>query len=243
MLSRNHGGMTPDETLRIPSPQSTPGKPFSLSLLAWTLLSLATLLAWDLSGADLALARLAGDAKGFALRDNWFMSQIAHDGAKKLSWLLVLGLCAGVWWPVGPLRRLPMARRIELALAPVLAGVLISSVKAFSLTSCPWDLQAFGGAARYLSHWRLIADGGTGHCFPGGHAANGFSMLAGYFVFRDIDRRLAQRWLGAALLAGLLLGLVQQWRGAHFMSHTLWTAWLCWVLLWALHTASRRVAR
>ncbi len=30
------------------------------------------------------------------------------------------------------------------------------------------------------------------------------------------------------LLAGLLLGAAQQLRGAHFMSHTLWTGWICW---------------
>ena len=30
------------------------------------------------------------------------------------------------------------------------------------------------------------------------------------------------------MLAGLLLGLAQQVRGAHYMSHTLWTAWFCW---------------
>jgi membrane-associated PAP2 superfamily phosphatase len=30
------------------------------------------------------------------------------------------------------------------------------------------------------------------------------------------------------MLAGLLLGLAQQVRGAHYMSHTFWTAWFCW---------------
>mgnify|MGYP003449324878 CR=1 FL=1 len=31
---------------------------------------------------------------------------------------------------------------------------------------------------------------------------------------------------------GFALGAVQQLRGAHFMSHTLWTAWICWTLGW-----------
>jgi membrane-associated PAP2 superfamily phosphatase len=38
-----------------------------------------------------------------------------------------------------------------------------------------------------------------------------------------------------AVLVGLGLGWVQQMRGAHFMSHTLWSGWVCWVtssLLW-----------
>ena len=44
----------------------------------------------------------------------------------------------------------------------------------------------------------------------------------------------------AALAAGLLLGLSQQWRGAHFMSHTLWTGWVCWCLAWGLDGLHRR---
>jgi membrane-associated PAP2 superfamily phosphatase len=39
---------------------------------------------------------------------------------------------------------------------------------------------------------------------------------------------IARRWLWSAVIAGLVLGLAQQVRGAHYMSHTLWTAWLCW---------------
>ena len=38
--------------------------------------------------------------------------------------------------------------------------------------------------------------------------------------------------LAAAVLAGLVLGGAQQVRGAHFMSHTLWTGWLCWTVGW-----------
>jgi membrane-associated PAP2 superfamily phosphatase len=45
---------------------------------------------------------------------------------------------------------------------------------------------------------------------------------------------VARRWLIAALAAGLLLGLVQQLRGAHYLSHTLWTAWICWAVGFAI---------
>jgi membrane-associated PAP2 superfamily phosphatase len=34
---------------------------------------------------------------------------------------------------------------------------------------------------------------------------------------------------------GFILGISQQMRGAHFMSHTLWTAWLCWTVGWISH--------
>jgi membrane-associated PAP2 superfamily phosphatase len=29
-------------------------------------------------------------------------------------------------------------------------------------------------------------------------------------------------------------------RGAHFMSHTFWTGWLCWTIAWLVDTAVRR---
>ena len=85
-----------------------------------------------------------------------------------------------------------------------------------------------------------MRDGGAGHCFPAGHASAAFAYLAGWFVLRrSVARAVAMRWLAAALAAGLLLGLAQQVRGAHYMSHTLWTAWICWTVGLALEGLAR----
>ena len=183
---------------------------------------------WDWAGQDRALAHLAGSAAGFPWRDHWLPSLVLHEGARRLSWLLALGLCLSVWWPVGALRRLSASRRMQFAVTTVLAALAVSLLKVGSRTSCPWELSDFGGVAHYASHWTLRADGGTGRCFPAGHAASGFSFVGGYFAFRPVDLALARGWLAASLGAGLTLGLAQQWRGAHFMSHTLWTAVICW---------------
>ena len=75
-------------------------------------------------------------------------------------------------------------------------------------------------------------DGGSGRCFPAGHASTGFAFMGGFFALRTQAPGMAGLWLAVALAAGLLFGGVQQLRGAHFMSHTLWTAWLCWVVGW-----------
>jgi membrane-associated PAP2 superfamily phosphatase len=39
------------------------------------------------------------------------------------------------------------------------------------------------------------------------------------------------------MIAGLAFGLAQQWRGAHFMSHTLWSAAVCWGVALAVKSA------
>lgn len=205
-------------------------QPRSLAVL---LLPLALVLAWDLSGLDLWLARLAGGSGGFPWREHPLLTVGLHQGGKALSWAAALWLATSLRWPTGVLRRLPLRRRAWLGVAVLGGLLLVTLAKHRSQTSCPWDLQAFGGAVPWVSHWAWrVADGGPGHCFPAGHASAGFAWLAGWFAWRDVDARVARRWLLAALAAGLVLGLGQQWRGAHFASHTLWTAWLCWAWAW-----------
>lgn len=195
----------------------------------------ALVLGWDLAGFDLPLAQASADANGFPLRDHWVLTAVMHTGIKYAAWAFEVFLCAMVVWPLGVFTRLDARRRLQLAATVIVASGLVALLKSFSHTSCPWDLQAFGGIAAHVPHWQgwLAADGGGGRCFPAGHASAGFAFVGGWFAFRDAQPRLAAVWLACALAAGLLLGLGQQLRGAHFLSHTLWTGWLCWIAAWA----------
>jgi len=207
----------------------------NLRLATLTLLALASLMIWDATGGDLWLARMVGTPVGFPWRDNPFLVHVMHEGAKNLSWLLVIGLFAAIRWPVGVLRKLPTPGRVQLAVTVLTSVLAVSLIKHASGTSCPWDLKEFGGVAHYVSHWAWsVGDGGPGGCFPAGHASAAFAYIGGYFVLRRISLRAAFIWLGTALAAGLALGLSQQLRGAHYMSHTLWTAWVCWVVGFAI---------
>lgn len=207
---------------------------FSVRVAWWSTGALIAILLWDLSGLDLPLAMQAGGPDGFALRHHWLLTYVLHSAAKYLAWLFLVCLCIFAAWPVGPLRQLAVSRRVQLAVSALLACTLISLLKAFSQTSCPWDLNEFGGVARHVSHWTgwRTPDGGAGRCFPAGHATTGFAFLGGFFALRHELPPLAKAWLVGALAAGLILGWAQQLRGAHFMSHTLWTAWLCWIVGW-----------
>ena len=126
--------------------------------------------------------------------------------------------------------------------------LLVPLAKRFSRTSCPWDVAEFGGSASYVPHWLLgTLDGGPGHCFPSGHAVAAFAFFSGYFLRRDTRPRLARVWLAGVLLAGLAFGWAQLARGAHYPSHTLWSAWLCWAVCVAVDrirpaTAARAAA-
>lgn len=203
-----------------------------------TLVGLLLLLAWDASGLDLPIARWFGSAEGFPWRDNWFVVKVLHNSAQDLGWLWLAGMTLAVFWPVGVMRRLSVVERAGIVGGTLLALLAIIWLKLASHTSCPWDLSEFGGTATYVSHWNWrLRDGGGGHCFPGGHASTGFALVAGYFGLREKAPRAARVWLAAALVTGLGLGLVQQIRGAHFTSHNLWTAWICWTVAGLVHMA------
>ena len=201
---------------------------------AWVGLWLVLLaLAWDATGWDLAVMRLWGDAQGFALRHQPWLSGVAHDGTRRalvwvwVAWLLLLA------WGRGPVREWAGRERLAVALGTVLALLVVNLIKRASLTSCPWDLAEFGGPAQYVSHWVLgVADGGGAHCFPGGHASSALAFVAAALPLLSRPERTRQGLLllGALLLGGAWLGAVQTVRGAHYPSHTLWTMVICYAV-------------
>lgn len=197
-------------------------------------LGLALLLAWDASGLDLVAARWFGTSQGFPWRDHWWTRDVLHDGGRALGWLGLAALVLNVVRPFTP--RLTRHERAWWLLVTLACLLAVPALKRASLTSCPWDLAEFGGVAQYVSHWRFgEADGGAGHCFPSGHATAGFAFVAGFFALREAHPRAARGWLAGWLLVGLVFGMAQLARGAHYPSHTLWSAWACWAITLVAH--------
>jgi membrane-associated PAP2 superfamily phosphatase len=116
-------------------------------------------------------------------------------------------------------------------LAVVLTVGITGFLKTITNVDCPWDLTVFGGRYPYVPLFGDRPDElRPGRCFPAAHAGSGYALMALYFVFRDRSRRLAYLGLSAGLLVGLVFGLAQQSRGAHFVSHDVWSAMLAWFI-------------
>lgn len=193
------------------------------------------LLAWDATGADLLVSQWFGTAQGFAWREHWLTARLLHEGGRWLSFGVLAALLVHLWRPLPMAPTMLRALRVWWVVATLVCLLLIPMVKSRSLISCPWDLAQFGGAARYLSHWTAQAwggagDGGSGRCFPSGHASGAFSFITGWFVLRGQFRRAAWCWLAGVVMLGLVFGVAQVARGAHYPSHVAWTAWICWVV-------------
>lgn len=195
-------------------------------------LGLLALVAWDFSSLDLPLARLYGDTAGFAWREHWLTARLLHDGARLVGWAFLALLLLSLWRPLLLVRSVPRRERLWWLLCTLSCVAIIPLLKRSSATSCPWSLLEFGGdVVRYVPHWLFgTRDGGPGGCFPSGHASTAFSLLPGWFALRAYAPRAARLLLAVVVVAGLLLAWVQMMRGAHYLSHSLWTAWICWTV-------------
>ena len=85
----------------------------------------------------------------------------------------------------------------------------------------------FGGEFSYnfLLTGPVVDWHAAGKCFPGAHASGGFGLLA-FVPLLSGRRRMLM--LGVAVLLGLFMGWTRMMQGAHFLSHNLWSAWICW---------------
>lgn len=203
------------------------------------LFSLPVLLLLELTPLDFWLAGLVFDPVSghFPLQHYWLFETLLHDGIKRM--LIVVGvvtLLQTVWFVIQ--KHPNRVSWLYLTVSLIVAPTLIAWMKSRSLQACPWDLKTYGGTLPYHGLFDLNGILGYG-CFPAGHASGGYALLAFYFFWRDASPRLAQVSLWVGLLIGSLMGVSQMLRGAHFLSHTLWTLWLVWLMLLILDALFR----
>lgn len=212
---------------------------------------LAFCMAWEVCNQlwqiDLWVSRLWAEQTGFALRNHPWWGQRSYAAERVVAWTAMLALWVFALWPrqaTGIGAAMLRAERWAMLLTVVLSLLLIQALKRRSATSCPWDLHMFGGLAPYVSHWTWgMLDGGPGRCFPAGHPSAALAYLAVPAFLGQHSPVWRRRALIIVLCMGCLLGLTQVMRGAHFVSHVLWTAWWCSVVsgvgLWVYQRLQR----
>ncbi|UWS30542.1 phosphatase PAP2 family protein [Erwinia pyrifoliae] len=202
--------------------------PFRFYLKQFVLLVLTALVFIWLSRSgnwDMALSRLWYDplTHRFPLKDNRWLDVVNHRLLKDM--LIGFGILLLL---AGCLRRQP--RWVLVALMMGIGPLVVGILKASSAHSCPWDLLQFGGkAVSYPLFGSVPANSGPGRCLPGGHASSGFSAMALFFLFYPRRPCLAVMCWWMAVTIGLVMGFGQVMRGAHFLSHNLWSAWWVWL--------------
>jgi len=135
-----------------------------------------------------------------------------------------------------PLSAFVFSRReaCYLLLCLLVVPATVGTIKRATAVPCPWEVDRYGGelAHRTLFSPPPAAASRAGHCFPAAHASGGFALLAFAFVARNARRRRFAAVLGCAV--GATLATYQTLRGAHYLSHTLVTMLLAWLVVAAL---------
>lgn len=223
-------------------------RPAGLDRTLWpALLLLAGALAlFELTGLDLAVQDRFYD---FANR-RWLVDAadplgrlVFYNGPKAL---IILAAVAVLVLALGPERwraKLRFARRdlwvalLTLVAVPALAGFGKNTTNTF----CPSEIRRYGGDVAYVKLCSPYPEDDRpdrrGHCFPGGHASGGFALLG----LLGLRRTRAWKYGGLALGlgAGWWMGGYQMLKGAHYLSHTVTTMLLAWIVL----LAWRRILR
>lgn len=186
---------------------------------------------FELGNVDTWLADkfYAWEGGTWALKNAWITSTIIHQIGKKLSLFIAVIILAAL--TISYLSQHFRQYRRELVYLLLAAGggsVLISVLKSISHVSCAWDFSRYGGLEEYSNVYMQILNLSGKDCFPAGHASGGYAWLAFYFL--GVYKESKWRWigLGGALSVGLIFGVSQQLRGAHFITHDLWTLAICW---------------
>ncbi len=212
----------------------TPARYYVRALAAPLAVFLVAALVLAITDIDITVAReIFFDSSQQAWRgaDSWIANDMLHTGGRWLirgiiamSLLIGLGTFAGM---------APHWRRAAgfFALSAVLTVGITGWLKAVTNVDCPWDLTLFGGQYPYVPLFGDRPDDlRYGRCFPAAHASSGYVLLALYFAIRERSSRLARAGLALGIIVGLVFGVAQQSRGAHFLSHDLWSAMIAWIV-------------
>ena len=213
------------------------------SLWAWLLLPLwclTLLILFPPQTLDIAISGLFFDTQGWPLKNDFFFNVVLYKSSKIIPigaalasvYVLVKNLIANrrglqpdSYWIYRPL---------YIIIAMLACVLVVWWLKASTGVYCPWSVSYFSGDhALREPTWSWVFQ--DGRCWPSGHSGTGFCLLALFFALRDKYPQLARKTLVAVLLLGIICSLTRIVQGAHFLSHTLATALIDWIICAGLY--------
>ena len=214
------------------NPWQKPHEDFFFTMATAPFFLILTAIFFEYSGFDIWWIAHFYDAQthSWPFRDHWLFETVIHQ------WGRGLDLAAGLVWLVffalsflSPTLKNHRRLMVYFLVATGAGPLLVGAGKHLTHIYTPWDLALFSGTLPHIRLFDPVPQGlGVGQAFPAGHASGGYAFLSLYFVMEHLDcsRRIYGLMTGLGL--GLIFGLGQQIRGAHFPSHDLFTLVICW---------------
>lgn len=122
---------------------------------------------------------------------------------------------------------------IIVVLSAIFIPAIIGGLKKTTNMPCPKNEIHYGGKLIRTAVWQSYPQPykSMKHiaCWPAGHASGGFALMSLFFLFKTKRNKLLA--LGGALAIGWAMGIYKMIIGDHFLSHTLITMILSWLLI------------
>lgn len=120
-----------------------------------------------------------------------------------------------------------------VVISSILVPMVVGGLKKTTNMPCPHAETRYGGNIDRIPVWEQYTDENrpSDHkeCWPAGHASGGFALLSLYFLFKR--RRNKRIVLATGLTVGWTMGVYKMMVGDHFLSHTMITMILAWLLI------------
>jgi membrane-associated PAP2 superfamily phosphatase len=158
--------------------------------------------------------------------------QLAYNGPKAVLYVFALFLLWTMAFPSRSPAWLGRRRAVYLFVSMAVISVVCTQLRDVTHMATPRDLKAYGAVAPNAWDHLLLFEakpaGYPSNAFPAGHASGGFALLSLAFAWGTATARRRGFLIGCVY--GGAMGLYQIGRGEHFLSHTLATAALAWLL-------------
>ena len=204
-----------------------------------TSLILATVIFFfGITDVDLSVQNLFYNYKTHMWLLNGYMNPYKfyfYDGIKRL--LIIIGVLL-LLSLIGFYKKKIIKKYRRGILIVLLSSVLIpgtvSELKKETNMPCPKDEIQYGGFYPRTSVWQsydknFFLKNYRTKCWPAGHASGGFALLSLFFLFKKKRNKIIG--LGIGLVTGWSMGLYKMIIGDHFLSHTIITMVLAWLII------------
>lgn len=167
-------------------------------------------------------------------RDEQPYKLIFYDGIKKVLILIALLFIVSIIFLkenkiVKEYRRGFLIVIISAILVPSITG----SLKKITNMPCPKNEIHYNGKMKRTMVWEKYNDFYSNMpkiaCWPAGHASGGFALLSLFFLFKT--KRNKYIAVIGALSIGWSMGIYKMLIGDHFLSHTIITMILSWLII------------
>lgn len=176
---------------------------------------------------DLPLTRLFyRPGQGFFLDPAWW-AQLVYGGTRWMTGALIVAMLGTLIWAAATrrarIRNLAAYALLAFAIGP---GLIVNSLlKEHWGRPRPEQLAEFGGHAEFVPALWPVGSCRHNCSFVSGHAAAGFFLITGAWLWPHRRRT----WRVAGIAAGSLIGLTRIAQGGHFLSDVFGALLMVWL--------------